>query len=147
MDLSMQRPEGALISSALRASPGRTSAAAAAAQAGIGVTRWRDIISGSRRDGSGERVPVTAPARTLARICEALGITPEELAAAGRPDAAGAMREEQHARLTPTPPPTPAQRAVMSALTSSGVSEPEEQLEILACLVSDLASRVRVLRY
>lgn len=51
-------------------------------------TRLRHIINGYQPAGRGQRIAVVAPAETLARIARILEVTPEQLEAAGRPDAA-----------------------------------------------------------
>lgn len=83
-------PEAALIRSALKAR--RLTARSAAAAAGISDARWRQIISGYQ-SVSGNHIPVRAPADTLARMAQAAGVTADELAEAGREDAAAELRE------------------------------------------------------
>lgn len=67
------------------------SARTAAREAGISEARWRQIASGYQTV-SGTRVPVTAPAETLARMARVVGVTPPELEEAGREDAATELR-------------------------------------------------------
>lgn len=83
-------PEGTLITAALKRT--KLSARAAARQAAISDARWRQITSGYQTV-SGTQVPVRAPADTLARMALVVGVTPEQLAEAGRQDAADALRE------------------------------------------------------
>jgi transcriptional regulator with XRE-family HTH domain len=59
----------------------------AAAKAGISASQWSDIERGHKQAGSGVTVPVQATAETLARMARVVGITADELAAAGREDA------------------------------------------------------------
>lgn len=59
----------------------------AAKLAGISVTRWRQIVLGVQPAGGGNYVPVIGPADTVARMAQVVGVTPNELTAAGRPDA------------------------------------------------------------
>ena len=61
----------------------------AAAKAGISPSQWSDIERGHKQAGSGVTVPVQATAETLARMARTIGMSPEELAAAGRQDNAG----------------------------------------------------------
>lgn len=82
-------PEGALIIAALKRR--RLSARAAAPQAGISETRWRQITSGYQTV-SGQRIPVRAPDDTLARMAQVAGVTPEQLTDADRPEAAEELR-------------------------------------------------------
>lgn len=84
-----QQPEGRLIAEALKRS--RRSARSAARDAGISDTRWRHIVSGYQPAGSGNFIPVSAPAETLARMAQAVGVTPDQLADVGRGDAAGEL--------------------------------------------------------
>lgn len=60
----------------------------AAAKAGISPSQWSDIERGQKRAGQGTVIPVRATAETLARMARTIGIAPDELAAAGRQDAA-----------------------------------------------------------
>jgi len=70
----------------------------AAAKAGISPSQWSDIERGHKQAGSGVTVPVQATAETLARMARTIGMSPEELAAAGRQDAAQALSalEQDH---------------------------------------------------
>ncbi len=60
---------------------------AAARAAGISESRWRQIVNGYRQEAD-LRVPVRAPARTLARMAQVVGSTPDQLREVGRADAA-----------------------------------------------------------
>lgn len=82
-----QRPEGALIETARRRQTPRLSARAAAELAGISEGRWRQIVKGYQAT-AGVRLPVRAPADTLARMAQAVGLTSWELRAVERTDAA-----------------------------------------------------------
>ena len=82
-------PEAELIAAALKRA--RISGREAARRAGISDVHWRQIVSGYQTV-SGTRVPVTGPAATIARMASVVGVTPEELAEAGRNDAADALR-------------------------------------------------------
>jgi hypothetical protein len=64
------------------------SARAAARQAGISEGRWRQITSGYQVVKPGEYSAVRGPAPTVARMAEVAGLTPAQLRAAGRDDAA-----------------------------------------------------------
>jgi hypothetical protein len=79
-------PWGALITAALGRL--RLSVRSAARQAGISEGRWRQIAGGYQVVSSGVYAPVRGPAGTLARMAAVAGVTPAELTAAGRPDAA-----------------------------------------------------------
>lgn len=83
-------PEGELITAALKRK--KMSAREAARRAGISDARWRQITSGYQTV-SGTRVPVSAPAETVARMAQVVGVTSEQLATAGREDAAEALRD------------------------------------------------------
>jgi transcriptional regulator with XRE-family HTH domain len=64
----------------------------AAARAGISPSQWSDVERGSKRAGPGIVVPVRATAETLAKMAAAVGVTADELANAGREDAADRIR-------------------------------------------------------
>lgn len=81
---------GELVKRALKASG--MSARQAALSMDISDTRLRHIINGYQPVGRGQRIDVHAPGDTLARIADALNITPEELEQVGRPDAAHELR-------------------------------------------------------
>lgn len=83
-------PEGELITAALKRK--KMSAREAARRAGISDARWRQITSGYQTV-SGTRVPVSGPPETIARMAQVVGVTPEQLAGAGREDAADALRD------------------------------------------------------
>ncbi|MGV2914630.1 helix-turn-helix domain-containing protein [Streptomyces alfalfae] len=87
--------EAALIDAARRGA--KLSIREAARRAGISDARWRQINSGYQ-SVSGGAVPVRAPAETLARMAQVVGVSGEELARAGREDAAAALAE-----ITPLP--------------------------------------------
>ena len=88
-----QRPDpppwGALITSALRR--GGMSARQAARRAGISEGRWRQISGGYQVVRPGVYALVRGPAATLARMAAVAGVSPDELRAAGRADAAQAL--------------------------------------------------------
>lgn len=99
-----QRPEGALIESALEAMPG-LSATKAAERAGMSEARWRQIVKGYISHGSGQYAEVVAPAARLARMASVVGVTPEQLENADRPDAADALRNLRPVALPANLPP------------------------------------------
>lgn len=80
-----QKPEGRLIEAAAKASG--LSVRKLAANAGMSDTRWRQIVKGHQPGPGGSPIPVHAPALTLARMAVAVGVTADQLAAAGRSDA------------------------------------------------------------
>lgn len=86
-----QRPEGRLIADALARRVPRMSQREAARRSELSETRWRQIIAGYQQLADGVRAPVVAPAETLARMAAAVGVSVEDLADAGRQDAAEAM--------------------------------------------------------
>lgn len=83
-------PEGRLI--ALAQKRARLSGRKSASRAGMSEGHWRAIVTGARSIASGTWVPVRAPAETLARMARVVGVTPEQLDEAGRPDAAEELR-------------------------------------------------------
>ena len=60
----------------------------AAEKAGISPSRWRSIENGWRWESKGKAVVEHAPAATLAKVADFLGITPAQLRQVGRADAA-----------------------------------------------------------
>ncbi|MGO9083176.1 MAG: helix-turn-helix domain-containing protein [Streptosporangiaceae bacterium] len=85
-------PEAELIRTRREAADPGLSRRQAAARAGISPPQWSDVERGSKKAGSGVVVPVQATAGTLARMARAVGATADELAAAGREDAASQLR-------------------------------------------------------
>ncbi len=80
----------------------------AATQAGISPSQWSDIERGTKKAGNGITVPVQATARTLARMAQVIGVTPDDLTNAGRHDAAcelhdAANRHHLRSRLSAIP--------------------------------------------
>ena len=59
--------------------------------AGISEGRWRQIAKGFQAITKDVKVPVSAPATTIARMARVVGATPGELAKAGRKDAAAEL--------------------------------------------------------
>jgi transcriptional regulator with XRE-family HTH domain len=88
MTTEHQRPEGALIQSAMKR--GRLSARKAAARVGLSEARWRQIMNGYQSVG-GQKVPVFGPPETIARMAAAVGVTSDQLRAVAREDAAAEM--------------------------------------------------------
>ena len=86
-----QPPEGRLLADA--AERHRLSIREAARRAGLSYGRWRQITPGYQNVSPGSYAVVRAPARTLARMAGVVGVTPAQMEAAGRADAAEVMRE------------------------------------------------------
>jgi hypothetical protein len=88
-----ERPEpppwGTLITAALVRQG--LSAREAARRAGLSEGRWRQVTSGYQVVSPGVYAEVRGPAGTVARMAAVVGLTPEQLQAAGRPDAADAL--------------------------------------------------------
>jgi hypothetical protein len=82
-------PWGAAIAAACRAAG--LSARAAARAAGISEGRWRQITGGYQVVRPGVYEPVRGPAGTVARMAAVAGLTPAQLRAAGRGDAAALL--------------------------------------------------------
>jgi transcriptional regulator with XRE-family HTH domain len=96
----VERPDppawGVLISAALRAAG--LSAREGARRAGISEGRWRQIAGGYQVVSPGVYAQVRGPAATVARMATVAGVTPEQLTAAGRDDAARVIRGQQEDR-------------------------------------------------
>jgi helix-turn-helix protein len=101
-------PEAVLIRLAREAA--RIKAPAAAKSAGVSVARWSQIETGYETR-LGRYKPVRAPEGTLAHMAHAVGVGPERLEEAGRPDAAMVLREIQRQQLDPL---TPDERQTLS---------------------------------
>ncbi len=88
-------PWGALINAA-QASEG-ISAREAARRAGLSEGRWRQITGGYQVVSPGVYAQVRGPAGTLARMAAVVGVTPAQLRAAGRDDAAKILADRKPA--------------------------------------------------
>ncbi len=88
-------PWGALIISALQAAG--LSAREAARRAGLSEGRWRQITGGYQVVSPGVYAHVRGPAATLAKMAAVAGVSPGELRAAGRDDAALVLARQQAA--------------------------------------------------
>lgn len=91
-------PEGALIREARTALWPPTSATAAAKRAGISPTRWQTIERGWRWESKGVAIPDSPPSATLASMAATVGVTPTDLIAVGRGDAAAELKALLRAR-------------------------------------------------
>lgn len=85
-------PEAALIRQRREAAIPEMSRRQAAAKAAISPSQWSDVERGYKRAGSGVVVPVQSTADTLARMARVVGVSADDLAAAGRQDAARQLR-------------------------------------------------------
>lgn len=85
-----QRPEGRLIQEV--ADSKGVSMRALAEAIGMSEARVRNIVNGYQAVGQGQRISIHGPEDTVAKMAGALKISPEQLEAAGRPDAAHALR-------------------------------------------------------
>jgi len=94
-------PEGKLIDDA--AALADISIREAARRAGLSYGRWRQITKGFQNMSPGVYAPVRdAPAKTIAKMARAVGVTPAQLAEAGREDAAVILaRFQQPEPVTP----------------------------------------------
>jgi hypothetical protein len=86
-----QPPEGRLIAEALERSG--LSIREASRRARLSYGRWRQITSGVQNVSPGEWARVTGPARTVARMAAVVGVTADQMAAAGREDVAVIIRD------------------------------------------------------
>ena len=85
-----QRPEPPPWGALIRAGLARDglSAREAARRAGLSEGRWRQITGGYQVVSPGVYAPVRGPAHTVARMAAVAGLTPAQLRATGRDDAA-----------------------------------------------------------
>lgn len=70
----------------------------AAGRASISEGRWRQIAKSFKQESGGVRIPVRAPAGTLARMAKVVGATPDQLREAGRDDAAAELERSMTVR-------------------------------------------------
>ncbi|MBC9729888.1 helix-turn-helix transcriptional regulator [Streptomyces sp. TRM68367] len=118
-------PEAVLIRNAQKRS-GLT-VGQAAEQAGIGRSRWNQIVAGYQRVG-GTAVEVKAPPETLARMALVVGVTPAQLRDAGREKAAVALEEFSQTMAAPAPRVAGATLDAITALMAT--LTPEERDEV-----------------
>lgn len=106
----------------------------AARQAKMSEGRWRQIIKGFKQESGGVHVPVRAPGRTLARMADTVGATPDQLRGVGRQDAADELERILTLRggipgtpraldfpvapIDPAPGPTPTEQVASTVLQS-----------------------------
>jgi hypothetical protein len=122
-------PWGALLTAALRRAG--LSAREAARRAGISEGRWRQITGGYQVVSPGVYAPVRGPAATLAKMAAVVGLSPAELRAAGRQDAAAALARQPQERA-----PADEMLARVRALDS------EQARELLAAIALQLGISV-----
>jgi transcriptional regulator with XRE-family HTH domain len=91
-------PEADLIRQQREAAIPEMSRRQAAAKAGISASQWSDVERGHKKAGSGVIVPVHATPDTLARMARVVGASADDLAAAGREDAARQLRNVDQER-------------------------------------------------
>lgn len=138
MDMSTRPsppPEAAVLKAGLKRS--RKTARAAAHQADLSEARWRQILSGYQSVG-GQYVSVRAPADTLARMAQAVGVTPAELRGAERADAAdelAVLLEQPGGGLQPSTPTIGAVANLLATLP------PEAQDEVLRLIGRNVPDR------
>ncbi len=70
----------------------------AAVKTGISASQWSDIERGHKKAGPGVVVPVQGTAETVARMARVVGVGADDLAAAGRDDAAHQLRTFENER-------------------------------------------------
>lgn len=88
MSTPTQRPGGELIERLRTEVRPALSGRAATKAAGMSPSRWTQIMRGYKQETPELRVPVHAPATTLARMARAVGASPDQLREVGREDAA-----------------------------------------------------------
>lgn len=96
--------EAELIESARKRAHPPLSIREAARRAAMSQTRWHQIAIGYQTVQAGVRLPVIAPAMTIARMASVVGVTPDQLREAGREDAAedleSLLADQPHLRKT-----------------------------------------------
>ena len=138
-------PEGRLIEAATARLD--ISIREAARRAGMSYGRWRQIVKGYQNVSRGSYARVTAPARTVARMARAAGVTPAQLAAeGGRPDAAAILADLLEAEDEPTLPGIPAVAAdPLTVRIGQVVADEMNRLrgEDVAAKLTGLAAEIR----
>lgn len=138
-------PEGKLIAAA--ADRMNLSIREAARRAGISYGRWRQIVTGYQNVSPGSYAEVVAPPRTLAKMAAVVGVTPDEMEAAGRPDAANAMRSSPVpvAAVTassPEPAPDPNEIPAIEFARAMGVAVDNPADPFLRSVRDDISAAV-----
>lgn len=114
---------------------------------GISDTRWRHIVNGYQPVGRGEYLKIQAPAATLARMARAVGLTPEQLTAAGREDAAEELGHLDNLDGPPGPrldlPPLPQE---LDDLIAIYLSAEDDEREVILGQVRFLNHAIRPAR-
>ncbi|MEU1761361.1 hypothetical protein [Micromonospora sp. NPDC005652] len=95
VDNPMQRPEGKLIQHAMQRLG--VKAPWVGERTNLSANWVRHVINGYEPQGQGRKNEVIGAPDTIARIAHVLDITPDQLAAAGRPDAAEVLEAIQQA--------------------------------------------------
>lgn len=136
-DKPQQPAEGALIQRAMIRQ--RLSARQAATKAAMSEGRWRQIVAGYQ-SARGQHIPVTAPPATLARMAQAVGLTPDDLTTAGRADAADVLRDLATAQPGPAQS-TPASRseALTKVMRSDKLTD-DQKRRIVELLIAEQAA-------
>jgi hypothetical protein len=116
------QPEGLLLESARQAA--RLSAREAARRAGISEGYWRQVVKGYQSVSGGAYAPISdVPAKTIAKMAVAVGLSPERMETeGGRPDAADRMRS------MPAPPARPPAGATLTVADLLGPDPIEGEL-------------------
>lgn len=105
--------------------------------------RWRQIASGYQTI-SGTKVPVHAPAETLARMARTVGVTPAQLAEAGRTDAAEELQSRLEAEPVGGGDVGPAGDAQVEAIAALLATLPPEAQDEVVRRVQQQASQGRL---
>lgn len=91
-----------MITTALKRIRPKLSVREAASRAGISEGWWRQVVRGYQPLKGGGKAPMTGSAETVASMARVVGVTPEQLEEAERPDAAEELRALlAQAELTP----------------------------------------------
>ena len=118
----------------------RLSMRRAAHLAGIAAQSWANVETGQKNLGAGIVVPHEGSADMVARMASVVGVTPDELAGAGREDAAAILAIIDKARPSARAADTIGQ-AVDAISAASGLTE--RQKVKLRQMVEQLVDRVQ----
>lgn len=86
-------PEGELITAALKRKRPKLTIREAARRAGISEAWWRQVVRGYQPLKGGGKAPMRGSAETIASMARVVGVTPDQLEAAERADAAAELRD------------------------------------------------------
>jgi hypothetical protein len=140
-------PEGELITEALKRMRPKVSIREAARRAGISDSWWRQVVRGYQPLRGGGRAPMQGSAETVASMASVVGVTPEQLAAVGREDAAEELRLLEAERTPDDLDQRPGESILdhRTRVTARSVLQHSRQIDALRMELDRLRGRVEAL--